>query len=453
MSDNIKQRIGINIKALREMRGLSQEDLARRMNMARPAISNWENGKSEPSGSQLVQLAKIFNVSLDMLVGNSRESLKVVVVDTTVLMKRPVLIDELISKFDEVIVSDIVVSELNNLKDGNNHRKKQRAWLAMVNLQKRIDDKSVKYAVSPKKDGKNDERITAVALARAQESLADKVYVFSDDVWFSFLVKEQKQSNFESLTFVIYDEQFKDTAEFDPIKTQNFFSLVKSKKLSEAKNFNMRGVEVNKVDTESGYFKCISRWEQRLVWSEILPFLRPETDTQFEHRRLDKRMPYVRKTKHKTPYKRERFILSAIASQEKGVKKYAIMVLMRAGLPFGLGIADKLETLEKNVRVFFSAKEKELPDDFNASDYDRIILADAVIESGNSILGLAEKICVNEKIIFATNVLSHKAVAKFEKFNLYAIRVSQVSFTGSAQKTVSNGKGPDTGERLFNSGF
>jgi transcriptional regulator with XRE-family HTH domain len=271
MSENITHRIGENIKALRETGSLSQEDLAQRMNMARPGISNWENGKSEPSSSQLVQLSKIFNISLDMLVGNSHESLTVAVVDTSVLMKRPVLIDELIQKFDEVIVSDIVVSELNNLKDGNNNRKKQRAWLAMVNLQKRIDDKSVKYAVSTKKDGKNDERIMAVALARAQESFTDKVYMFSDDVWFSFLVKEQKQSNIESLTFVIYDEQFKDTTNYDPIKTQNFFSLVKSKKLNEAKKFDLQSVDINKVDAESGFTPLIQAVRNRDL--EMVQFL------------------------------------------------------------------------------------------------------------------------------------------------------------------------------------
>lgn len=263
MSGNITQRIGENIKALRETRGLSQEDLAQRMNMARPGISNWENGKSEPSSSQLVQLAKIFNISLDMLVGNSRDFFYVVVVDTSVLMKRPILIDELIAKFDEVIVSDIVVSELNNLKDGNNHRRKQRAWLAMVNLQKRIDDQSVKYVVSPKRNGKNDERIMAVAMARAQESLADKVYVFSDDVWFHFLAKEQKQSNLENLNFVIYDKQYKDTTDYDPIQTQSFFSLVKNKKLDETRKFDMRGVDINKIDTESGFTPLIQAVRNR----------------------------------------------------------------------------------------------------------------------------------------------------------------------------------------------
>lgn len=271
MSETETQQIGNNIKMLREQKGLNQEELARRMNMARPGISNWENGKSEPSASQLIALAKIFNVSLDMLVGNSRESLNVVVVDTSVLIKRPVAVDELIVKFDEVIIPDIVVSELNNLKDGNNRRLKQRAWLAMANLEKRVKEGSVKHIVSSKKDGKHDERIVAVALERAQESLSDKVYMFSDDVWFSFLVKEKKQSNLEALTFIIYDEEFKESIDFDLIRTQTFFSSVKNNKFNETKAFDLFGVDINKVDTESGLTPLIQAVRNRNI--EMVKFI------------------------------------------------------------------------------------------------------------------------------------------------------------------------------------
>ncbi|MCL2631354.1 MAG: hypothetical protein FWD49_07570 [Firmicutes bacterium] len=59
------------------------------------------------------------------------------------------------------------------------------------------------------------------------------------------------------------------------------------------------------------YHKCESKWQQRLVWDRILPFLRPETDLQIEHRcaerKVDK-LPAYTKPKTKKPYKRERFI-------------------------------------------------------------------------------------------------------------------------------------------------
>lgn len=142
-----------------------------------------------------------------------------------------------------------------------------------------------------------------------------------------------------------------------------------------------------------------------------------------------------------------------LSEREKDAERYAVIILMRAGLPFGLGIADGLEITGKQVKIFFSSKEKDISDGFYADEFDRIILADAVIESGNSILSLADKIGAADKIVFATNVLSYKAIDKFECRNVYATRISQVSFKGAMQKTVTNGKGPDTGERLFDSTF
>ena len=142
-----------------------------------------------------------------------------------------------------------------------------------------------------------------------------------------------------------------------------------------------------------------------------------------------------------------------IANQEKNAADYAVVILMLAGLPFGLGIADGLEAVSKNIKIFFSTQEKEFLNEFSVKDYDRIILVDAVINSGDNILRLADKIALPDKIIFATNVLSCKALQRFEKLNFYTTRVSQNSFKGSLQRDVSNGKGPDTGERLFDSCF
>lgn len=57
------------IKALREARGWTQAELARRMNMTRNGINSWEQGLSMPSPPSLVDLAKLFSVSTDYLLG------------------------------------------------------------------------------------------------------------------------------------------------------------------------------------------------------------------------------------------------------------------------------------------------------------------------------------------------------------------------------------------------
>ena len=57
------------IKALRESRVWTQAELARRMNMTRNGINSWEQGLSMPSPQSLVDLARLFSVSTDYLLG------------------------------------------------------------------------------------------------------------------------------------------------------------------------------------------------------------------------------------------------------------------------------------------------------------------------------------------------------------------------------------------------
>ena len=55
---------------LRKKEGLSQEELAEKVNVSRQTISKWEMGQSSPEMEKLVNLSKIFDISLDELVGN-----------------------------------------------------------------------------------------------------------------------------------------------------------------------------------------------------------------------------------------------------------------------------------------------------------------------------------------------------------------------------------------------
>lgn len=62
------------IKALREARGWTQAELARKMNMTRNGINSWEQGLSMPSPPSLVELAQLFSVSTDYLLGIENHS-------------------------------------------------------------------------------------------------------------------------------------------------------------------------------------------------------------------------------------------------------------------------------------------------------------------------------------------------------------------------------------------
>ena len=62
--------IGNQIAKLRKKIGLSQEELAEKIGVARQTISKWELGETSPDLKQSKQLSKIFNVSLDELTNN-----------------------------------------------------------------------------------------------------------------------------------------------------------------------------------------------------------------------------------------------------------------------------------------------------------------------------------------------------------------------------------------------
>ena len=61
--------IAEKIKLLRSARGWSQAELARRIGVTRNGVNSWEQGLSMPSPVYLIELSKVFSVSVDFLLG------------------------------------------------------------------------------------------------------------------------------------------------------------------------------------------------------------------------------------------------------------------------------------------------------------------------------------------------------------------------------------------------
>lgn len=61
------------IKQLREQAGLSQSELARRLDVTRSSVNAWEMGLSAPTTQYIVAMTKIFHVSADFLLGLSAQ--------------------------------------------------------------------------------------------------------------------------------------------------------------------------------------------------------------------------------------------------------------------------------------------------------------------------------------------------------------------------------------------
>ena len=61
------------ILELRNKAGLSQDDLAEKVFVTRQAVSRWENGETTPNTDTLKLLSKLFDVSINTLLGSPRE--------------------------------------------------------------------------------------------------------------------------------------------------------------------------------------------------------------------------------------------------------------------------------------------------------------------------------------------------------------------------------------------
>lgn len=62
-----------NLKALRKKKGITQEELAARLNVVRQTVSKWEKGLSVPDSELLIKLAEILEVSVSRLLGSKIE--------------------------------------------------------------------------------------------------------------------------------------------------------------------------------------------------------------------------------------------------------------------------------------------------------------------------------------------------------------------------------------------
>jgi len=68
-----KQKLAEKIRILRKDRDMSQEDLASKLAVPRPSISQIESGQRDISSIELARLAKIFDVSIDELLSEAKE--------------------------------------------------------------------------------------------------------------------------------------------------------------------------------------------------------------------------------------------------------------------------------------------------------------------------------------------------------------------------------------------
>lgn len=66
-----------NIKSIRKSRGLSQEELAIKLNVVRQTISKWEQGLSVPDSEMLISISEVLETPVNTLLGENISESKV----------------------------------------------------------------------------------------------------------------------------------------------------------------------------------------------------------------------------------------------------------------------------------------------------------------------------------------------------------------------------------------
>ncbi|MBH0174747.1 helix-turn-helix domain-containing protein [Fictibacillus sp. 23RED33] len=89
------------LKKAREYRKLTQEELARKVNVTKGTISNYENGHSTPSNDMLNTLADVLYTTTDFLLGREDD------IDTP---NNPLHIEDVVGKVTTVNVAENAIS-------------------------------------------------------------------------------------------------------------------------------------------------------------------------------------------------------------------------------------------------------------------------------------------------------------------------------------------------------
>ena len=120
------ENIGMRISELRKAKNMTQMELADHMNISFQAVSNWERGNSMPDISKLPELAELFGVSIDEILGKQSNLINNAVNDNleSYLENNSVTVEELseaapilTAKQVDAAIKDIHISSIEEIEE------------------------------------------------------------------------------------------------------------------------------------------------------------------------------------------------------------------------------------------------------------------------------------------------------------------------------------------------
>ena len=110
------------IKELRRKSGKTQSQLGDCLGVTQQAIERWENGRTEPNASMLIQISKFFGVTVDYLLDVPDESLNIdrnSAMDTMIKMYKNLSLEErqVINRYIDSVIDSMGYVKKTNVTD------------------------------------------------------------------------------------------------------------------------------------------------------------------------------------------------------------------------------------------------------------------------------------------------------------------------------------------------
>ena len=83
--------LGEKLTQARKAAGLTQADVAARLNVSRQAVSRWESGQSKPSTEKLLALGELYGVFIDQLLNAEGPAVEAVSEESEAIPVEPVI--------------------------------------------------------------------------------------------------------------------------------------------------------------------------------------------------------------------------------------------------------------------------------------------------------------------------------------------------------------------------
>lgn len=261
-SNPFNQAIGDKIRTYRENAGETQAEFAEKIGVKRATLSLIECGEQPPS---LEVLAKVIQITkMDMAEILNLQPKNHMILDTNIIINCPELLRSLTIYCDMVYIPRTVERELEHQKNSTKENIRKDANLALNKIIEMRKNHPKQFVIKEEtgEGSNNDDRIFSVALKIANDNPNDDVYLLTNDKDFQ-LKDAGKITNLKVITSRDFERIFRRDEDFNIPLSQKFFSAVLKKDLEMVKQLSEKNIDVNYVDTRSGYTPLIQAVRNR----------------------------------------------------------------------------------------------------------------------------------------------------------------------------------------------